>query len=247
MLIPRIFHQIWVGPDPYPEEFVPYRQSWLDRNPGWKLELWTEDRLPRDARRPEGLELLRNPAERSDILRFELLSRFGGVYLDCDFECLRPIEPLLEDVSAFAGYRKPGRVNNALLGSVPGHPFVERALTLIRPRATWGTVDKEGTGPLFLDRVLEEFPDVSRFEPPVFYPRSGAQRESAYGIHHRARSWKDAEGLHSSLDKTEKRLRSAQEEAREWRLRCERAEAELVRLRPGSPVARVLKRFVRSA
>jgi mannosyltransferase OCH1-like enzyme len=243
VLIPRIFHQIWLGPEPFPDELLPYRQSWPEHHPGWEHVLWTEENLPGDLRRQEVLEVLRNPAERSDILRYELLRTHGGVYVDADFECLRSIEPLIAGVEAFAGYRKPGRVNNALVGSVPGHPFVERALARIRPRTTWGTVDKDGTGPPFLERVLADFPEVKVFEPPVFYPRTEAQREQAYAIHHRARSWKDEEGLRASLSKTERRLRTAQEDARMWRLRCERAEAELGLLRRRSPIARTLRRF----
>jgi mannosyltransferase OCH1-like enzyme len=239
VLIPRIFHQIWLGPEPYPDELAPYWQSWAEHHPGWKIMVWTEENLPADLRRPEAREVLRNPAERSDILRWELLWTHGGVYVDADFECRRSIEPLIDGVEAFAGYRKPERVNNALVGAVPGHPFVERALAEIRPRTTWGTVDKDGTGPPFLDRVLAGFPGVKLFDPPVFYPRTQAQREQAYAIHHRARSWKDEEGLRSSLSKTERRLRTAQEEARMWRLRCERAEAELGLLRRRSPIARL--------
>ena len=35
-------------------------------------------------------------AAKSDIFRYEICARFGGVYIDADFEPLRPIEPLLE-------------------------------------------------------------------------------------------------------------------------------------------------------
>ena len=96
--IPRVFHQIWVGPEPLPEEFVAYQRTWLTYNPGWKLQLWTEENLPPDLERREVYEKLRVPAERADILRVELLWRFGGVYIDTDFECLRPIEGLLHEV-----------------------------------------------------------------------------------------------------------------------------------------------------
>ena len=250
MLIPRVFHQIWLGSEPFPDEFVPYRQSWLEHHPGWELKLWTEDNLPGDLRRPEARELLRNPAERSDILRYELLWRLGGVYVDTDFECLRSIEPLIHASDVFAGYFKPGRVNNALIGSIAGHPFAERALGEIRPRTTWGTLDKDLTGPPFLARVLAEFPDVELFDPSVFYPRTERQREQAYAVHHRARSWKDEEGLRASLKKTEQRLRSSQEDARTWRLRSEKAEAELISLRgrsgPRSPLAVALSRGIRA-
>jgi mannosyltransferase OCH1-like enzyme len=246
VLIPRILHQIWLGAEPFPDEFVPYRQSWTEHHPSWELMLWTEENLPTDLRRPEVLEVLRNPAERSDILRYDLLRTFGGVYVDTDFECLRSIEALIDGVDAFAGYRKPRRVNNALIGSVPGHPFVECALAEIRPRTTWGTLDKDGTGPPFLEGVLAGFPEVKLFDPPVFYPRTEAQREQAYAVHHKARSWKDEEGLRASLGKTEQRLKTAQEEARRWRLRCERAEAELALLARRSPIARTLRRFAGS-
>jgi inositol phosphorylceramide mannosyltransferase catalytic subunit len=226
--IPRVFHQIWVGPDPLPDGYERHRDSWLRHHPGWDLRLWTEESLPQNARRPEVYERLRNPGERSDVLRFELLSRFGGVYVDCDFECLRSIEPLLEGVELFAGYKKPGRTNNAIIGSTPGHPAVERALELIRPRTTYGVVDKEGTGPLFLDRLLAEFPDATIFGPEIFYPRTHKGRLEAYAVHHRGRAWKDAEGIRASLRKAEKKLRRARDEAERWRLACEQAEAELV-------------------
>jgi mannosyltransferase OCH1-like enzyme len=244
-LIPRLVHHVWVGADPFPDEFAAYRQTWADHHPGWKLHLWTEENLPTGAQRREVYDRLRNPAERSDILRFELLWRFGGVYVDCDFECLRSIEPLLAGVELFAGYRKPGRANNALIGSVPRHPLLARALEEIRPRTTYGPVDKEGTGPPFLDRMLAEFPGVTIFEPRVFYPRTHKARAEAYAIHHRGRAWKDADGLRSSVRKAQRRLHSATEDAREWRLKAEQAEEELARATGSRPLARLGRRLTR--
>ena len=99
MLIPRIFHQIWVGPNPFPEEFAAYQQTWVDHHPDWELRFWTEENLPTSSelRRPEVAERLRAPWERADILRLEVVWRHGGVHVDTDFECLRPIEPLIVD------------------------------------------------------------------------------------------------------------------------------------------------------
>ena len=207
-----------------------YRQTWIDHHAGWEVRVWTDDTIPENARRPEVYEPLRGPAERSDILRFELLWRFGGVYVDCDFECLRSIEPMLDGVEFFAAYRKTGRANNTIIGSVASHPLTDRALDEIRPRATYGPVDKEGTGPLFFDRLLAEFPGVTLFEPGVFYPRTHRARDRAHAVHHRARAWKDADGLRSSVRKAQRRLQNATEDARQWRLKAEQAEAELQRL-----------------
>src|SRR5207249_2375410 len=82
-----------------------------------------------------------------------VLCRDGGVYVDTDLECLRPIDPLLDGVSLFLGALDSGRVSNAIIGSVPGHPLLMRALEELRPRSTYGPVDREGTGPLLLERL----------------------------------------------------------------------------------------------
>jgi hypothetical protein len=170
--------------------------------------LWTEDNLP-SGLRPEIYERLRVPAERSDILRLELLARFGGVYIDTDFESLRPIDSLIDGVQCFAVLYRRGRLNNAIIGSIPGHPAIQAVLDELRPRRTWGPPEKEGTGPLLVDRVLRGRGDVRIFDRPLFYPES-VERETAYADHHMARTWKDEAGLRRSIEIAEERRRHAE-------------------------------------
>jgi mannosyltransferase OCH1-like enzyme len=239
--IPRIFHQIWVGPAPLPDEFRAYGQGWLERHPGWELKLWTDENFPprETLIRPEAADLLRAPWERGDIFRLELLLTQGGVHIDTDFECLRSIEPLIEDADVFVGFRKAGKLNGALMGSVPGHPLVERALREIRPQISYGknmaTGDnlKHTTGPEFIDEMFLGEDGVTFIAPELFYPRTPEEIETAYAIHHKARSWKDEEGLRAMLTKAEQRLLKEQRETRKWRDRAEAAEAELAQLREG--------------
>ncbi len=234
MLIPRILHQIWLGPDPLPEEYGRYQRTWLEHHPGWELRFWTEDNLPQPLRRPEAAERLRVPAERANILRLELLWRLGGVYVDTDFECLRSIEPLIEEAELFVSLAKPGRVNNALMGSVAGHPLVDEALDTIRPREFYGH-DKAATGTRFLDSLLLDRPEVTLLEPKLFYPLTEEERRGAYAVHDMARSWKDPELLRLDVQRAERKLHAAQEAERKWRARAEAAEAELARLRRSWP------------
>jgi mannosyltransferase OCH1-like enzyme len=237
--IPRILHQIWVGPAPFPDEFVPYQQSWLDLNPGWELKLWTEDTLPpaADLRRPESAERLRAPWERGDILRLEIVWCMGGVHVDTDFECLRPIEERLDGVDFFIATAKKGRVNGAMFGSVPGSPILEDAMRSIRPRVAHGASlgageanDKTETGPKFLDDVLARHEGVTYMEPEIFFPRTLEERRDAYAVHHKARSWKDAESLRPELAKLERQTEERTAAAHEWQRRYEEAQAELARL-----------------
>jgi len=77
-------------------------------------------------------------------------------------------------------------------------------------------------------------PTVTFVEPELFYPRTPEQIENAYAVHHKARAWKDEEGLRAMLTKAEARLLKSQEETLKWRRRAEEAEAELERFRPAA-------------
>jgi inositol phosphorylceramide mannosyltransferase catalytic subunit len=245
MQIPRVFHQVWVGPDPLPAEFVQYRQTWLDHHPGWELRFWTEDNLPEGLRRTEVYQRIRSPAERSDILRLELVYRYGGVYVDTDFECLRSLEPLIEDVDFFIADIERGRINNAIVGAIAGHPILDRALDEIRPREFFG-YDKEATGPLFLDRVLKGFSDATVFGKDLFYAQGEEARRHGYAIHHEANAWKDARWLRHEVEKERHRVRKARKQAASWRAKYEQSEARLDDLRrllmPAVKLRRLLKR-----
>jgi inositol phosphorylceramide mannosyltransferase catalytic subunit len=248
VVIPRIFHQIWVGPDPLPDKYAAYCRTWPERNPGWETRLWTDENLPDGLRRPESYERLRSPVERADILRLELVWRFGGVHVDVDFECLRPIEPLIGDADLFIGIAKPGRVNGALFGAVAQHPVLAHALEEIRPRQAYG-YDKEATGPRFLDRIMDAHRDEVRFlEPELLYATSPEARRDAYAVHHEARTWKDGDLLRIDLGRAERRTEEALEKAERWRTRCKEAETELDRLRRTWPVrlSRLLSRRSRA-
>ena len=249
-VVPRIVHQIWVGPEPLPDEFASYVETWRRNHPGWEHRLWTEENLPTDLRWPEALERIRHPAERADILRLELLWRHGGVYADTDLECRRSMEPEIGDAEFFTAYLKPknvdkssDRVNNAFIGSVPGHPLLDRALDELRPQE-WHGFDKTGSGSVFFDALVKQFPEVRILPGELIYPSSPREEKAAIAIHHWARSWADAEGFRIATQRAEKRLRQlrgqleSEERAHvEAKRRLERAEATLAELEERSVAA----------
>ena len=63
-----------------------------------------------------------NFGQKADILRYELLERYGGVYVDVDMECLQSLDPLLDarGLIFLAGFSNTGTVelNNGLIGCV---------------------------------------------------------------------------------------------------------------------------------
>jgi mannosyltransferase OCH1-like enzyme len=161
LLIPRVFHHIWLGDNPLPDNYARWANRWLELNPGWTIQRWTSKRLPDLVNRAE-FDAGEKLAAKSDVLRYELVARYGGVYIDADMEPLRPIEPLLDNVAAFFGDERPDSPSNALIGCVPNHPFFAHLVKKLPEsfRAPGDIVDK--TGPRFLKRQIESFFGKSR-------------------------------------------------------------------------------------
>lgn len=211
-MIPRVFHQIWVGPDPVLSGFDEWRESWARNHPGWELRLWTDDNLPAGLRNPVVYERERHPVERADILRLELVYRFGGVYLDADLECRKPIDSLINGLDFFGMYIKPGRVTNTVLGAARGHAILDRALGAVTPQQPGSRFDKTKSGPVFLDNIVKQFPPPTIFPRATFYPITAEEKKNAYAIHHCARTWKSLEEWRTEALRAETRLRKLNEE-----------------------------------
>jgi len=226
-MIPKTFHHIWIGPDPLPDEHGPWIDSWKRHHPDWEFKLWTEDNLPEDPIRPEIAERLRAPVERADILRLEILYRDGGVYLDTDLECLRPLDPELDGHDFVGVCHKPGRITNTAIAATKEHPMLREALDQVNPMDMYWTNSserlKEVAGPLLLDRLVKEsYPDVKLLDPPVFFPSTEEEREHAIAVHHMARVWHNTTTLRAAMLRAEKRLDSTKKKLAQE----ERAHAE---------------------
>jgi mannosyltransferase OCH1-like enzyme len=209
-MIPRTIHHIWVGPDPLPKDHRPWIESWKRYHPKWEHRLWTEENLPDDPIRPEILERLRAPVERADILRLEILYRYGGVYVDGDLECLRPLDAVVDGEDFVGVCHKPGRITNTMIASVSNHPLLERALQQVNPMDVYWTGQserlKEVAGPLLLQRLVPDYPTIKLLEPSVCFPSTPEEMEGAIAVHHMARTWHNTTTLRAAMLRAEKRL-----------------------------------------
>jgi mannosyltransferase OCH1-like enzyme len=254
-LIPQTIHHIWIGPDPLPEDYAPWIASWKQHHPRWKHRVWTEENLPDDPIRPEIFDRLRMPVERADILRLEILFRQGGVYVDTDLECLRPIDELIAGEEFVGVNLKPGRVTNTLIAAAPRHPLLETALRTLQPMETYWTPKskrsiKDVAGPPFLQRLLRDRRDVKLLEPSVCFPATVEERETAAAVHHMARTWHNTTTLRTAMLRAEGRLeetraRLERERKRHAATQKKLARAEERRLKPQSEKARIRGRFGR--
>lgn len=188
--IPRVIHRVWPGSDAMPEDYRRYGESWARHHPEWEMRLWS-DADARELECADAMSRARTYVERSDLIRYEVLRRHGGVYVDTDFESLKPVDPLLEGVTAFAAHPRAGtaKIATGIMGCVPGHPAFERAAE--RVHLAVGSVRHGGTGPDLMTEIVGEFPDVTVFDAELFYPYHwtelhlrDAEFPGAYGVHH---------------------------------------------------------------
>jgi hypothetical protein len=217
-LIPRVIHRVWLGPDPVPEVFEQYAESWRRHHPDWELRLWRDADLPALSCQAE-LERARGFKTRYDITRLELLRQMGGVIIDLDVEALRPIGPLLGGVSAFVGRTSSGgRVGNQIIGAVPHHPLLEYAVEALRETAGTAKNSSQQAGPAFVSRIVQERPEgVTIFPRDYFYspltiepPQRPQDFPEIYAVHHSTESYR--EGPEGQVVRLERQLRAAQRE-----------------------------------
>ncbi len=210
-MIPRVIHRIWLGGD-MPAEYADYGDTWLKVNEGWELRTWTQKDLPK-LENQWLFDACDSLAQRADIARYEIIYRFGGVYVDCGFEARRPLEPLLGDLEFFAGYQGGDVVANGIFGAEPQHPVLRRmidrlpASALARARRTVA----DQTGPLPFSEVVHKYgaahPGALRIFPPQFFfpyssfelHRTSESFDLAYAVPHFGMSWHRAPGLGASI------------------------------------------------
>ncbi|GLY66495.1 glycosyltransferase [Amycolatopsis taiwanensis] len=218
--IPALIHQTWRDMN-VPARWRKWVDSWRRHHPGWDYRLWTDaDSRSFIAEHYSWFvpiyDSYPDPVMRADAIRYFLLDHFGGVYVELDVECLRPVGELLTGRELVLGCEPsvhtrlpPARqrgleriVGNAFIASRPGHPFWAHAhRELVRTHRLPGSLD--ASGPFFLTHALESAPDpgpIAVVGPELLYPKASpyakglfAPREpnldQAYAVHHGAGSW----------------------------------------------------------
>jgi mannosyltransferase OCH1-like enzyme len=219
-VIPKLLHQTAKTAE-LPEECRPLVDKLKALHPDWTYKLWTDaDNLELvRSRRPEFLDVYQKLPKnimRADVIRYVLMSTHGGVYLDTDYEFLKPFDLNDHDIvlpwESIDAEGKPFRVANAIFASVPGHPFWTMLLDDLTANPPLSPeIDViEATGPGFVTRMYHRAraagmqihtPDRDLFapEPPRLNRDYEAivKRGTSYGIHHCFGSWRAFDLKHS--------------------------------------------------
>lgn len=183
-IIPRLIHFIWLG-SPLPQECAIMVASWQKFHPEWTIKVWTDsDAKTFGLQNKIAFDRARNYGEKSDIFRYEILYRYGGIYIDTDFECLQAFDDLHKSCDFYTGIINETLLNG-LIGSKPGHPILKACIENVRIGKGDHDAGRifEDSGPylftkMFLASVTEEdYGKVVALPPSFTYPFPATSRE----------------------------------------------------------------------
>jgi mannosyltransferase OCH1-like enzyme len=157
--IPKMIHQIWIGPDPLPDFYKILANTWRNAHPDWQYILWqNEDIKNFGIKNIEAFYATKSMSERANILRLEILERFGGVYIDIDSECLKPLDSLHINFHFYAGIC-PNNANaviaNGIIGATAYHPIIVAAVKKIA-KNSWRSDQFARNGVIFFSKIIIE-------------------------------------------------------------------------------------------
>lgn len=216
----KVIHRIWLGPNPMPENYQEFGRKWAELNPDWQVLDWNESSLQElDMINSHVLEHLATPGpgqtihpvalatQQADVIDYELIYRFGGLYVNTDIEPVRPLSVLFENHPAL--HEKAGAgfeidewvVNAAMWAPEPEMPFWGRVIQALPERYFRAPDDymSNTTGPHLLTQVWRErYDELYVWDKdvfnPIYFPQVELGKDAEYrfeelpaqtiGVHH---------------------------------------------------------------
>jgi mannosyltransferase OCH1-like enzyme len=225
----RVIHQIWFGIIPSKhkarkdfEGLRKYRDSWLNNNSTWGYKCWDF----KDCRNfmktyfPEHIEMYDNypyHIQRCDCVRYFILYRYGGLYADMDYCCMKSWDEVISkynnDIYLVETPNKVSgsvHISNSLMYSRPGHPywkhvFIEMQKNQHPPRYYGRHLTiMYTTGPCIINRVFERYRreyKIGFYPYKLFHPfglttdidTSGNHKSDIYAYHLGKGSWENGD------------------------------------------------------
>jgi GT2 family glycosyltransferase len=180
-MIPKIIHQLWIGPKPPPTKMM---DTWRDKHPGYEYIRWSEREITERGLPLSCMNRINEMEEingKADIIRWEILYHYGGIFLDADSICIEPFDDLLlNDVKCFAGWEneqcRAGLAATGTMAFPPKHPLVRECIEWIQQNDV--SVQRTGkrawmsVGPLLLTNILntKKHTDMTIYPSYYFLP-----------------------------------------------------------------------------
>jgi mannosyltransferase OCH1-like enzyme len=178
--IPRKLHVVWIGSE-IPDKYRKNVEDFAVHNPGWYVEVWLDhfetpivgafrkraSGVVSGMRNRDLYDAEPNVAAKVDLLRYEIVHRHGGVYLDADTLSLCPgsLDRMTHAFLTVSG--EPWcNTGNAQFGFAAGSEFLAYVIENARDeRVRRQTCITKRTGPTFLTTCALSFNDFRIIHP----------------------------------------------------------------------------------
>ena len=135
MYIPKMIHQLWIGPKPRPSKFM---ETWHSKNPDFEYILWTEEEIKKRGLKLQCINKINEMSEingKADIIRWEILYQYGGLFFDADSVCINSIDENIMKEQLFASYEnesvRKDLISTVALGFPKNHELCSDAIKWI--------------------------------------------------------------------------------------------------------------------
>ena len=185
-MIPKTLHFIWIGD----EKKIPFKciNTWVEKNPGYTTKIWGNNAVQstnwKNYRQLHDMLIKKDFAGAADVMRYEILFNEGGIYIDADSVCLKPLEDWLLDCNAFAIWEQElvrnNLIANGFLGSVPGGEAMKLCIEEVATKdCTENKLAWMITGPLMMSDVFfKKHADLTVYPSHFFLPKHHTGYES---------------------------------------------------------------------
>lgn len=212
--IPKIIHRVWLGQNPIPKIYEDYFDNWKKLHPEWSFYTWSDEDI-KNFITYDKIQEANTYAGQADIARYEILYRYGGIYLDCDINLLKSLNFLIEETShklivcnedeSFNSYCSIG-----FIASIPGFYCLYDALIRLKSIDVNCYQPNISTGPFFFRQCIGyDLSETKLIPVNSFYPYSYNEPSEilnlldlseVYGIHVWAASWMEQKDSTSQLN-----------------------------------------------
>lgn len=213
-MIPKILHQIWIGPLSPPTKMM---NTWKDKNPEFEYIFWNETEIDlrnMTFRCQKQIDDMPEYNGKADIMRWEILNKYGGYFVDADSICIESFDDYFINRLGFATFEnetvRKGLIATGTMGFISNHHLCEDiiewilcedAVEILKQARAWAAV-----GPGLLTRFLQtgKYPDFTVYPSYCFLPihftgnyYSGHKKVYAY------QAWGTANDSYNKMDNIE--------------------------------------------
>lgn len=205
--IKKEINTFWFSGDPIPEQYQVCMDSWKKYCPDYEIKIWTKDNY--DYKKNEFLyEAIqaRKWAFASDYARLDVIYNNGGIYMDSDYELIKPLDSILCNRGIFP-YDFHNNIELMFFAAEKGNTLVKLLLDIYEDAIFDKGNVKKYVQPYFIKETLKKYGvnydgNMQCIDGNYFLPRNffnpfkflfeeySVIGEDSFGIHHSNMGWR---------------------------------------------------------